>query len=54
MGRVSSVDWFISIALVPPSYAQAAPVATALGALGAAVNLSLLGMRAPRGATAPA
>ncbi|WP_238017311.1 MFS transporter [Dactylosporangium sp. AC04546] len=66
MGRVSSVDWFISIALVPLSYALAAPVAAALGVretligagvLGAAVTLAFLylpGMRAPRGLTAPA
>ncbi|GGM81895.1 MFS transporter [Dactylosporangium sucinum] len=63
MGRVSSVDWFISIALVPLSYALAAPVATAIGVretligagvLGAAVTLAFLylpGMRTPRGLT---
>ncbi|WP_433083645.1 MFS transporter [Dactylosporangium sp. CA-052675] len=60
MGRVSSVDWFISIALVPLSYAMAAPVATAIGVqntligagvLGAAVTLAFLylpGMRSPK------
>ncbi|MFI5906795.1 MFS transporter [Dactylosporangium sp. NPDC051541] len=60
MGRVSSVDWFISIALVPLSYAMAAPVANAIGiqntligagVLGAAVTLAFLylpGMRAPK------
>ncbi|WP_433056721.1 MFS transporter [Dactylosporangium sp. CS-033363] len=60
MGRVSSVDWFISIALVPLSYAMAAPVANAIGiqntligagVLGAAVTLSFLylpGMRSPK------
>jgi MFS family permease len=59
MGRVSSVDWFISIALVPLSYALAAPVAGAIGAqhtlvgagvLGAAVTFAFLylpGMRSP-------
>jgi MFS family permease len=59
MGRVSSVDWFISIALVPLSYALAAPVANAIGVqntlvgagvLGAAVTFAFLyvpGMRSP-------
>ncbi|MEV6930459.1 MFS transporter [Dactylosporangium sp. NPDC051485] len=60
MGRVSSVDWFISIALVPLSYAMAAPVASAIGVqntlvgagvLGAAVTFAFLylpGMRSPK------
>ncbi|GAA2345764.1 MFS transporter [Dactylosporangium salmoneum] len=60
MGRVSSVDWFISIALVPLSYAMAAPVANAIGVqntlvgagvLGAAVTFAFLylpGMRSPK------
>lgn len=59
LGRVSSVDWFISIALVPVSYAVTAPAAAAFGVratlvgagvLGAAVTLSFLyvpGVRAP-------
>jgi Transmembrane secretion effector len=51
MGRVSSVDWCISTALLPLSYALTAPVAEALGArrtlvlagvLGAAVTLGFL------------
>jgi MFS family permease len=66
LGRVSSVDWFVSIALVPLSYALVAPVAGALGAratlvgaglLGAVVTLAFLylpGMREPRPTTAPA
>ena len=41
LGRVSSLDWLISIALLPISFALTAPVAAALGArttlLGAAV-----------------
>jgi MFS family permease len=57
MGRVSSIDWCISTALLPLSYALTAPVAHALGArttlflagtLGAAVTLGFLfvpGMR---------
>ena len=59
LGRVSSVDWFVSTALLPLSYALAAPVAgwigvreTLLGAglLGAAVTFGFLflpGMRKP-------
>jgi hypothetical protein len=66
LGRVSSVDWFVSIALVPLSYALVAPVAGALGAratlvgaglLGAVVTLAFLylpGMREPRPTTVPA
>jgi hypothetical protein len=58
LGRVSSVDWFVSTALLPLSYAFAAPVAaligvretlTAAGLLGAVVTISFLflpGMRA--------
>lgn len=51
LGRVSSFDWFISIALLPLSYALTAPVAAAVGAretllgagvLGAAVTLAFL------------
>jgi MFS family permease len=59
LGRVSSFDWFISIALVPVSYAVTAPVAdlvgvraTLIGAgtLGALVTISFLflpGVRQP-------
>jgi MFS family permease len=59
LGRVSSVDWFVSTALLPLSYALAAPVAswigvreTLLGAglLGAVVTFAFLflpGMRGP-------
>ena len=51
LGRVSSVDWCISTALLPLSYALTAPVAQALGArrtlvlagvLGAVVTLGFL------------
>ena len=57
LGRVSSIDWCVSTALLPLSYAIAAPLAYALGprttlvvagALGAAVTLGFLfvpGMR---------
>ncbi len=59
LGRVSSFDWFISISLVPVSYAVTAPVAAAIGTrptligagvLGAAVTLGFLfvpGVRDP-------
>jgi hypothetical protein len=59
LGRVSSVDWFVSTALLPLSYAFAAPVAQAIGVretligagvLGALVTFGFLflpGMRAP-------
>jgi MFS family permease len=59
LGRVSSVDWFVSTALLPLSYALAAPVAQAIGVqrtllgaglLGAVVTFGFLflpGMRAP-------
>ena len=57
LGRVASFDWFISIGLVPLSFALTAPVAAAIGAratlvgagvIGAAVTLAALflpGMR---------
>jgi DHA3 family tetracycline resistance protein-like MFS transporter len=57
LGRVSSLDWLISIGLLPVSFALTAPVADALGArptlvgaaaVGAAVTLAALflpGMR---------
>ena len=59
MGRVSSIDWLVSIALLPLSYALTPPVSHLLGArttlvlagtAGAAVTLSFLflpGMRDP-------
>ena len=59
LGRVSSVDWFVSTALLPLSYAAAAPAAALIGTrntlvfagvLGAAVTFGFLflpGMRAP-------
>jgi MFS family permease len=68
LGRVSSIDWCISTALLPLSYALTAPVASALGprqtlviagTLGAAVTMGFLflpGMREgeePLGVPAP-
>lgn len=43
LGRVSSFDWFISIGLVPLSYAFAGPLAEALGARTTLVAAGLLG-----------
>jgi Transmembrane secretion effector len=42
-GRVSSLDWFISIALLPASYALTAPVAQAIGARATLVLAGVLG-----------
>jgi MFS family permease len=46
LGRVKSLDWLISIGLVPVSYAVTGPVATALGVktvlLGAGIGASVL------------
>lgn len=65
LGRVSSFDWFISIALVPVSFAVTAPIAAAIGVrptligagvLGAAVTLGFLfvpGVREPDQLGAP-
>ena len=64
LGRVSSLDWLISIGLMPVSYALAGPVAASFGArqtligagmLGAAITLGFLflpGMRASERAMA--
>jgi MFS family permease len=43
LGRVSSFDWFISIALVPVSYAFTGPVAEVFGAQETLVGAALLG-----------
>jgi MFS family permease len=43
LGRVSSIDWAISTALLPLSYALTAPVAEALGARRALVGVGVLG-----------
>jgi MFS family permease len=64
LGRVSSVDWFVSVGLVPVSYALTGPVADAIGAwrtmiagalLGALLTIALLfvpGVRDPERAAA--
>ena len=43
LGRVSSIDWCISTALLPLSYALTAPVAGVLGARGTLVAAGVLG-----------
>jgi DHA3 family tetracycline resistance protein-like MFS transporter len=65
LGRVSSLDWLISIGLLPLSFALTAPVAAAVGArttlvgaaaIGGAITLGALflpGMRDVEGALAP-
>jgi DHA3 family tetracycline resistance protein-like MFS transporter len=66
LGRVSSLDWLISIGLLPVSFAVTGPAAAAIGAketmvvagvLGAVVTLAALflpGMRAVEGEVEPA
>ena len=43
LGRVSSLDWMISIGLLPLSFALTAPAATAFGAQATLVGAALLG-----------
>jgi MFS family permease len=43
LGRVSSIDWLISIGLLPVSYALTAPVASVLGARATLVGAGVLG-----------
>jgi hypothetical protein len=43
LGRVSSVDWFVSTALLPLSYALAAPVAAWIGVRGTLIGAGVLG-----------
>ena len=43
LGRVSSLDWLISIGLMPLSYALAGPVATWLGTRTTLIGAGLLG-----------
>jgi hypothetical protein len=62
LGRVSSLDWLISIGLLPLSYALCGPVSGALGVrttligagvLGAAVTFAPLLIRSVRAMDAP-
>jgi DHA3 family tetracycline resistance protein-like MFS transporter len=43
LGRVSSLDWLISISLLPVSYALTGPVAAAIGARATLVGAGLVG-----------
>lgn len=43
LGRVSAFDWFISIALVPVSYAVTAPVAAAIGTRTTLIGAGVIG-----------
>ena len=42
-GRVSSLDWFVSIGLLPVSFALTGPVAAAIGARATLVGAGVLG-----------
>jgi len=50
LGRVSSLDWFISIGLLPISFALTAPVAAAIGVRTTLVGAGLLGAAVTLGA----
>ena len=50
LGRVSSLDWLISIGLLPVSFALTAPVASAVGARATLVGAALLGAAVTLGA----
>lgn len=50
LGRVSSLDWLISIGLLPLSFAVTAPVAGALGARATLVGAAVLGAAVTAGA----
>jgi MFS family permease len=43
LGRVSSLDWFISIGLLPVSYALTGPIASAIGARATLVGAGVIG-----------
>ena len=43
LGRVSSFDWFISIGLLPVSFALTGPVASAIGARATLIGAGVLG-----------
>ena len=50
LGRVSSLDWLISIGLLPISFAVTAPVAAAVGARATLVGAAVLGAAITLGA----
>jgi hypothetical protein len=44
LGRVSSIDWFVSIGLTPVSFALTGPIAEALGARTTLAAAGVLGL----------
>jgi hypothetical protein len=44
LGRVSSLDWFVSIGLTPVSFALTGPIAEALGARTTLAGAGVLGL----------
>ncbi len=44
LGRVSSVDWFVSIGLTPVSFALTGPIADAVGARETLAGAGFLGL----------
>ncbi|MFE0463087.1 MFS transporter [Kitasatospora sp. NPDC058965] len=46
LGRVSSVDWFVTISLIPVSYALTAPVAAAIGPRTTLIGAGVIGAAA--------
>ena len=50
LGRVSSLDWLISIGLLPVSYALTAPVVALVGLRATLIGASLIGTVATAGA----
>ena len=44
LGRVSSLDWFVSIGLTPVSFALTGPIADALGARTTLAGAGVLGL----------
>jgi DHA3 family tetracycline resistance protein-like MFS transporter len=50
LGRVSSIDWLISIGLLPLSFALTGPVAAAIGTRGTLVAAGIVGAAATAGA----
>jgi DHA3 family tetracycline resistance protein-like MFS transporter len=50
LGRVSSLDWLISIGLLPVSFALTAPVAAAVGVRATLVGAAVIGAAVTLGA----
>ena len=54
LGRVSSLDWLISIGLLPISFALTAPVASVIGVRATLVGAGLVGAAITLGSAVPA